>query len=321
MNPRTMYLMLGAGFVGLLYFGDSAYRNYVEEPAAAREKNLKKVEDAIDKANDLIAQKLSLQKQLDAYEKMSLPYNTEVTRTKYQGWLLAEVKAVGLTGTTIDAGQPTAITIKRQKPKRNQSQRKAIMYRYGYSLRCRGSLKQLVSFLYRFYRSGHLHKIRSISLNPSGGGTLIDTSMSIEALSLVRTERETELPNVEVNRLKKQDELHYASIARRNIFSSTGDSILNRVRVTAITFGKSGKPQVWIKTDPAQPSMVFHNDDKVDIESHQLEVLDIQTDVVLLLVDGAPTKVKLGKSIVERAEPEKSDDSESVATPSTTKAE
>lgn len=313
MNRRTTFLLIGAALVATLYFGDSLYRSYVERPAASREKNLKKIENAIENANELIAQKLSVQKQLDAYEKMALPLNTDVARTSYRGWLLSELKSVGLTGISVDATEPTAISIKRQQPKRNQAARKTVMHRYRYSLRCRGSLQQLVSFLFVFYRSGHLHKIRSIALNPSAGGSLIETSMSIEALSLVRTEREMELTTVSVNRLKNDDELHYISIARRNIFSKTGDSVLNNVRVTAITFGKSGRPQVWIKLKPGQPSMVFHNDEKFDVRSHQVEVLDIQTDIVLVLVDGLPTKVALGNAIIEKTESLKPEESKAVA--------
>jgi hypothetical protein len=82
---------------------------------------------------------------------------------------------------------------------------------------------------------------------------------------------------------------------------------LNHVKVTGITFGKSGKPQVWIKTDPTKPSMVFLNDDIVKIKSHQIEILDIQSNLVLLLVDGQPTKVPIGKAIFEKKEPEKSE--------------
>ena len=55
MNPRTIYLLIGAGVVGLLYFGDSFYRTYVEKPTADREKKLKKIEDAIENANVTIA--------------------------------------------------------------------------------------------------------------------------------------------------------------------------------------------------------------------------------------------------------------------------
>lgn len=306
MNQRTIYLLLGAGIIGLFYFGDQAYRAYVEKPTRDRQTQISKIKKGIEQANDLIAQKLSVQKQLDAYEKMSLPLDTEVTRTMYQGWLLGLVKSLELSGTTIDAGNPVAVTIQRQKPKKNQSKRKTIMYRYSYSLRCRGSLQQLVTFLYKFYRSGHLHKIRSLSLNPSSGGSKIDANISIEALALVRTERETELSTLSVNRMKIQDEKHYLSIARRNIFSRTGDNVLNKVRITGITFGKAGKPQVWIKPDPDKPTLVFHNDEKVNIESHQIEILDIQARSVLLLVDGLATQVELGKTIVEPEQPVKS---------------
>ena len=118
MNTRTIYLLVGAGLVGLLYFGDQGYRSFVEGPAAEREKRLGKIEDAIDRADQLIGEKLAIEKQLDAYEKMSLPYDTEVTRPRYQGWLLDLVKTIGFKNTSVDAAAPRTISIKRQKPKR-----------------------------------------------------------------------------------------------------------------------------------------------------------------------------------------------------------
>lgn len=313
MNQRTLFLLVGAGLVGLLYFGDQVYRNYIEKPAADREKQLKKIEQGIDKANDLIAQELSLQKQLDAYEKMSLPFDREVTRTRYQDWLLGLVKSAGFTGTSVDASQPRTLSIERQNPRRNQSDRKVVLVRYSYSLRCRGSLQQLVSLLYQFYRSGHLHKIRSLGLNPSGGGTMLDVAMTIEALALMRTDRDTQLTTAQVNRLQVEDEFHYAGIARRNIFSRTGQDILSRVRVSAITFGQAGKPQVWLKNETDNQSQVYHNDEQVQLDAHRVEVLDIQTGVVLFLIDGQPVTVELGQSLMSPSPAESSD-----STPSST---
>lgn len=323
MNRRTLYLLAGAGIVGLLYFGDAAYRTYVEAPASKREKELGKVVSAISKANDLIAEKLSVEKQLDAYERMSLPYDPEVTRTRYQGWLLEQVKSIGFTNTSIDASQPRTVSIKRQKAKKGQSDRKPVLVRYSYSLRCRGSLLQVVDFLFRFYRSGHLHKIRSITLNPSGGGAVINSVFAIEALGLLRTERESELTTAQVNRLNQTEESYYTQIARRNFFSKTGDNILNQVRVTGITFGKSGKPQVWLKTSPSKPTQVFHNDEFLELESHRLEVLDIQSELVLFLVDGKPKTVKLGQTIESLPQPEKPGESQlqKVPTPDAPKKE
>lgn len=298
MNQRTIYLLIAAGVVGLVYFADQGYRSYVEKPAAEREKELKKIRSGIKKAKDILAEKKNIEKQLQAYERMSLPFNPETTLAAYKGWLLSQIKSAGLSGTTIDAANPRAVRIKRQSPKRNQPKEKTVLYRYAYSVRCRGSLAQVVSFLYRFHTSGNLHKLRSITFSPSSGGALIDTSMEIEALAMTRTDRDNELTKEQVRRLKSTELNHYLAIARRNIFSSTGSSPLSRVRITGITFGSTGRPQVWIRMGTDGPTRVFENDEKFDVESHTLEVLDIQSELVLLLVDGSPVRVRLGEPVL-----------------------
>ena len=296
MNKRTIYLLAGAGIIGLFYFGDLGYQAYVEEPIKKLNKKAESIRKSGDKAQSQIDRHPSVLKALESYEKMSLPYTADVTRTAYQDWLLALVKSNGFTGTSIEAGKPLPITIKRRNRKANQPERKVVLNRFPYSLRFRGSLQQFVKLLHEFYSSGHLHKIKSISLNPSSGGSILDISLSVEALSMRRTERESELSNAKVNRLAKDLKEDYLGIARRNIFSRTGDKSLNNIQLTGITYGKLGEPQAWIKLKPEDPAQRFGNDESFEVFAHRIEVIDIQNDLVLLLVDGQPASLEPGKT-------------------------
>lgn len=304
MNKKTVYFLIGVGVVALLYFGDQAYRSYIDEPARKRTGEIEKLDENIDSAKQLISRQSAILQQLEFYEQMSLPRNREVTRTAYQDWLLSLVKSNGLLQTSIDAAEPIPVAIDRRNARANQPKKKTILVRFSYSLSCRGSLNQIVNFLFQFYQSGHLHKIQSLSLNPSGDGKRIDARMTIEALTLNRTERETELADFSVNRLAKSVTTDYSQIARRNIFSRKGDAVLHQVRLTGITYGKSGEPMVWIQTDIGQSSKWYSNEDNVLVDYHQIEILDIQSQIVFLLVDSVPVKLELGKSLGDVLEPD-----------------
>jgi hypothetical protein len=136
-----------------------------------------------------------------------------------------------------------------------------------------------------------------MALNPSSDGKRIDARMTIEAISLNRSERESELADVKVNRPAKSTLIEYARIAQRNIFSRKGDQSLYRVRLSGITFSKNGEPNAWIQIDDKLASRQCSNEDTLSIGDHQIEILDIQSELVYLLVDGIPVKLELGHSL------------------------
>ncbi len=297
MGRRTIWLLAGAAVVIVLYFGDQGWRRFVDGPARQRERQLSELDQNIKQARDLIARGPEVLEQLEAYARMSLPLDRETTRSNYQNWLLAAVKENGLEGTSVEANLPVSVAIQRRNARTGQPKTKTVLTRYTYSLSCHGSLQQIVQFLYQFYQSGHLHLIRSLSLNPLADGNQVDASMTIEALSLSRTGRETELSEVQVGRLAGDSPEDYFQITRRNIFSRLGDLRLHDVRLTGIAYGKNGEPQAWIQQKPGEPSTLCSNDDILQIGFHTVEVVDIQSISVVLLVDGVAVRVSLGQSL------------------------
>ncbi len=301
MNRRTKLLVLLLAVVGVGVFGDQGYRRLVEEPARKLEHKSKQLEKQIESAEDVIFASGRASDDLLALEQYSLPYDAELARARYQDWLLSLVEKVRLRQPSVDAGKPIPTSIKiagSRKPKE-------VFTRYSFSLRGRGTLQQVTKLLYEFYQGPHLHKIRTLALNPVSGGKQLDVTMGIEALGLTRCERESELSTATANRLALDDLKEYQSIVRRNLFSSEAAGALRGVKLTAVTFDRGGTPGAWFSAGINARTQVLHRGDSLEIPSHHVEVLDIQRQLVVLEVDGELVRVSLGKSIDEMQTPAK----------------
>ena len=166
MNTRTKFLLAALTVVGVGVLGDQGYRRLVEEPAQKREREASLLDKKIKDAEDTIFTSAAAADALLALEQLSLPYDEELARAHYQNWLLKLVEEVDLKQPSVDAGTPIAVFIK----DRSTGKPKEIFKRYSFSLRGRGSLRQVTRLLYEFYQGGHLHKIRTMALNPVAGG-------------------------------------------------------------------------------------------------------------------------------------------------------
>ncbi|HJN08911.1 MAG: hypothetical protein QGG09_21285 [Pirellulaceae bacterium] len=295
MNTRTKFLLGALAVVGVGVFGDQGYRRLVEEPAQKREREASKLDKQIKEAEDTIFRSAAAADELLALEQYSLPYDEELARAHYQDWLLTLVEKVDLQQGSVDAGTPVAVSIK----DRNTRKPKEVFKRYLFSLRGRGTLRQVTRLLYEFYQGGHLHKIRTMALNPIAGGKQLDVTMGIEALGLTRCEREGELSTAKANRLAFDNLESYETIVRRNLFSQEGVSALRDVMLTAITFDRSGTPGAWFSAGSNAQTYVVHRGESLGITSHHVEVIDIQPQLVLIEVDGDVLRLSLGKTIHE----------------------
>jgi len=293
-NPRTRLLVIAMAIVGFFWAADAGYRSLIEGPAEDRKRLLARLDKQINEARDAIIESDGATDALDKLERLSLPYDPELARSGYQAWLLDLVQKCDLTGTSVDAGNPTAMKIKDPQ----SGKQKEIYLRYGFSLRGRGSLQQIVDFMYRFYQFGHLHKISAFRMNPVAQGRLIDFSASIEAIGLTRCERKGELSRELILRLASSQFQDYASIARRNLFARHGDATLAKVVVTAITISAEGLPEVWISKEGGETE-VCKRGRVLQIDAHSIEVVDILPDRVLLDLDGRVLTVRAGQNLQE----------------------
>ncbi len=295
MNNRTRFLLGIMIVVGMLYFGDMAYRYLVTDPARITERESNQLTQRIKQAQDLIFTLQDAPGTLEQLEQYSLPYRQELAQSRYQDWLLNLVKAVKLAQPGIDAGPPVPISMK----SRSSGQARKIYTRYPFSLRGRGTLQQITHFLYEFYQAGHLHKIRSLALTPRAGGSQIDITMSIEALGLASCEREGNLSSAQSGRLGDHSLRDYRSIVRRNIFSKDATETLRNVMLTAITFDGTGRATAWFSTGTGQATQVLHRGKVLQLTAHQVRVIDIQPRLALVEVDDHLITVNLGQTLQE----------------------
>ena len=120
-------------------------------------------------------------RRLEEYAHLSLPADPTLARSLYQEWLLQLVDKYQFANASVDASQPAPIDIK-SRTKRGKKDR--IGYRIDYSLRGQTTLSKLSSFLDAFRQTGHLHKIRSVTMNPIGNDGRLDVNLTIQVLSL-----------------------------------------------------------------------------------------------------------------------------------------
>lgn len=295
MNDRTKFLMASMGLVFAALLGDAGYRKFVEEPTAARERELSRINKQIKQAEDAIFESADAADRLAAIEQYSLPYDVELARSRYQDWLLVLVKQCELEAPRVDPGNPTPVSIRNRRTRKPQE----IYHRYGFSVRGRGSLHQITRFLYEFYRAGHLHKISSVALNPVAGGTQLDVTVAIEALGLTRCERESELSGESIDRLAYSDLNDYQSVVYRNVFASDGDEPLKSSRLTAVTFDVNGQAGAWYSQGDDRPSRVLGRGESLEVSGHRIEIVDIQPRLVLIDIDGTVTRMSIGMSLQE----------------------
>lgn len=298
MNSRTRFLLSIMMAVGVLYFGDQAYRRLITDPAAATAREANKVTQQLNQVRDLIFDVQESPDKLAALEQYSLPYHQELAQSRYQDWLLNLVKTVKFEQPGVDAGPPAPVSRK----SRSSGQSRKIFTRYPFAVRGRGTLHQVTRFMYEFYRAGHLHKIRSVTLTPRAGGSQLDITLSIEALGLAGCEREKDLSSVPSGRLASRTLGDYMPIVRRNIFSRDATKTLRNIMLTAITFDSDGKTMAWFSLGTTQSTQILHRGDTLQTTAHQVELIDIQPRLALLAVDGQVVTVNLGQTLQEAME-------------------
>lgn len=216
-------------------------------------------------------------------ESRSLPADVEMASSTYQTWLINLVSSLGLINPTVDSTSPIL---------------EAGISRLQFKLRGKASIKQLTTLLFEFYRSGNLHKIRQLSLTPTGSIDQLDIQLSIEALSLDRSDNELELTALASNRLSFDKLADYMTITKRNVFSAGSASAgIRAARLTAVTSDGQGIAEAWISLGVADKTLFMKAGDTVQIDSVEVVIKEIQDDSIQLEMDGQIGTVQVGKSL------------------------
>ena len=153
MNRRTKILAGGMVLVGAVMLGDQmGVLDTLQNFGSQHDSALAKLKKQIAVAEDLIMQGALATEQLTALEVRSLPYDRELARSQYQGWLSTLVKQNRLTQSSVDVGLAVPVAIPGGK--------KEAYTRYPFSINGNGTLEQVTEFLFDFYQGPHLTEVK-----------------------------------------------------------------------------------------------------------------------------------------------------------------
>lgn len=297
MNDYRKLGLYGLLAVVVLYLGgDWVVVNLWKGPEQDRLRQIAALESDVKKRKDFLQKAREDARWLAYWESLSLPTDLEVARSLYQAWLVELTRYAGLTGPSFNPGEPVA--------------RRGRYYAIAYSVRARGTLEQLCTFLFEFYKAGHLHQIRSVDVSPIMRSDDLDLSLSIEALVLPRADRGDRLSTRTVDiRLASARLDDYRPIAERNLFAvgDPGADPTDHAYLTGISY-VDGEPEAWftLRTDGVilklrEGDRLVQTGRKIrklceveDLDSIRFEglrspigtVTEIQQESVLVLSDG-----------------------------------
>lgn len=222
---------------------------------------------------------------LATIENRSLPADIEVASSLYQAWLLNLVTSLGISSPNVDSVSPLS---------------EEEITRLQFNVRGKASLLLVTRFLFQFYQSGNLHKIRSLSLTPTGGSEQLDLQISVEALAFRRSTNEDSLTRATSDRLVSENAEDYRSIARRNLFGEGMFSkTIRETRLTAITSDRSGIREAWLFVARDGETHYLRAGDALMLDYVEVRMIEIGKDIVTIEIDSQPGQVTVGKSLAE----------------------
>lgn len=282
-RKKLLYFVIGA--VAVYFAGDFLYRTYVETPLTQKQARIDDLKKKIRaKRKDFDATKAATKK-LSTFESLSLPSDLEMARSLYRAWLLELVEKSEFQTAHVDSG--------------SASSKKGIYDALGFSVRGKGSLHNVVRFLYDFYSAGHLHKIQSLSLTPLGKGGNLDVIMTIEALSLSGSERKDSLSTIAAHRLAHKSLEEYRGIAQRNVFGVGGETDESRQAfLTAVTRDGS-EPEIWITLRGQDKLLKLHQGSQFEIGNFAGTIVNILEDDVVFESFGERWLLSIGEPLAD----------------------
>lgn len=286
MSRSTKNILIAAlAMLALFYAGDWMW-TAVTEPLRSLRQKRQSLEKDVDKRMTELAQMRKAAKTLAAWERQSLPSDPQIARSVYQAWLLQLVGRVGLASPAVDSTQPS---------ERNG------YYSMTFSLQARGPLEKWTQLLYEFYRTGHLHQIRSMSITPAGKEEQLDMVLAIEALILPSVDRSDRLGEEVSDQLAFSRLSEYQPIVLRNLFSITArPDPMDQTYLTAIHY-VNAVPEAWFtlrgESDPDRAVIKLRLAQNVAIGQFSAKLVEIADDSVVFQAGGERWLIGLGENL------------------------
>jgi hypothetical protein len=282
-----------AGVFGL-YMIDALYRNWIEQPQTELNRRIETLSNDLTESKQQQLQSQKTGRRLAEYSARALPSDPMLARSSYQEWLLELVDQHKFAATSVDASQPVPLEIKSRTKK---GKRIRIGHRIDYSLRGQASLAKLAEFLDQFRKAGHLHKIRSLTLNPIGSEGRLDVNLSIQVLSMESSMNESDVGDWTMFSEAQESLKPAAALVRRNPFARGFAKALNDVQLRAITTNREGIIEAWFAADARGSIKKVPAGSNIPLALHEITVVEILRDRVLVNVNQEPQWIQMGESI------------------------
>ena len=283
-ESRKLLLPILLGVIAVSFLGDKAYQSLYAQPLRDKQNRQEALSKELHETKVKIKQAEQKIPRLDTIQARSLPYEIELAISGYRGWLFGLFEEVGLRRTSVDSGQPMRVG--------------KVYDRLTFSVRGSGSLEQVTEFMHRFYSVGHLHKIRSVTFNPTATGR-IDLSMSIEAIALVNANSKDALSTEMSTQLASKHQADYRIISKRNFFSASAGSWLTSTHLTAITKNTDGSFQAWFNAAGVAETLIVDEGGSTRIAGHTIEFVSATTEAASLSIDGDDLQIRIGQSLAD----------------------
>ena len=131
----------------------------------------------------------------------------------------------------------------------------------------------------------------------------LDTSLAIEVLSLDASPNKVHLSDLEWVQDAEQDTGDSSDLVRRNLFARGFAKALNDIQLKAITFNRDGVAEAWFTVDRVGTIKTITAGDHIPIVLHDIAVVEVLADKVLVRVNQDPHWINLGQSIGEACTP------------------
>jgi hypothetical protein len=277
---RKKILIFLVGAIVLWFVGGWVYDNLFVAPIENQQKKKELYLSRIKEYKRDILKIKNEAKILEELNRRCLPSDTAVARSLYQGWLLELVNHVGLVDPKVNSSEPA-------------SRSKGKYHLLTFSVNGRGTLNQLIQFLFEFYRAGHLHQIRSIGLTPLSGGSLFSYTFRIEAISLPGADRKDRLTDLTSARLVSDNLDEYRAIVERDFFATGADTAADQVIFSSV-IDVDGQKEVWLRSQADDRTIKIHQGETFEAGTMQGRLIEINGSDIIIESNGFRWLLTLG---------------------------
>ncbi|RIK76849.1 MAG: hypothetical protein DCC67_13375 [Planctomycetota bacterium] len=292
MTSREKALGATVAVGGLLWCATLGLSRYQD----AREQNVNQqieAERALSEARAAVTRGQNARRQLNQWNRRSLPTDAAVAESLYQDWLRGRVTEVGLE--VVELTDKTA------------SARTPNFGALSFEVRARGSLGDFTKFLYQFYSAIHLHRISDATISGVDVGQKLDITMTIDALILPGCERTDRLAADEPQPMPAELDEYRSRIVDRNLFAvhtpqaggeGSADTAAAAAKITGMTYGLGG----WVMTvhvAEGDDVRVFQQGDAVEFGAFKGTVIEIDGRRAIVETDKGRFEIRLGQSFGE----------------------